>query len=139
MSIPRSELPLELTAEVTTADGSRFQWGANRPPGERFQGLSFSTAIGEGFSKGSVRFSRRFDLDYPDLGLVDTITFVGADGSVAYEGRNSAMPRELTDTHNIGVTLSGWMAHGTDRKFQEIYVDRDLSGWGEMPLARRNV
>jgi hypothetical protein len=41
------------------------------------------------------------------------------------------MPRELSDRHVIGVTLTGWMAHAKDRMFQEIYVDRDIGQWGE--------
>ena len=138
MVVARSVLPLELTAEVTTADGARFRWGANEPAQSRLRNFSFGTKIGEGFSQGQGQLPRRFDLDYPDLSLVDTITFVGADGSVAYEGRNSAMPRELSDTASIGVTLAGWMAHASERKFTEIYVDRDQAGWGG-PSARRKA
>jgi hypothetical protein len=54
-----------------------------------------------------------------------------------YEGYVAAMPRELSDRHVIGVTLTGWMAHAKDRMFQEIYVDRDIGQWGEMPIERR--
>lgn len=137
MAVARSTLPLELNAEVTTADGARFRWGANEPADRRLRNFSFSTKIGEGFSQAQGQLARSFLLDYPDLNLVDTITFVGADGSVAYEGRNSEMPRELSDSSSIGVSLAGWMTHASDRKFTEIYVDRDLSSWTEIPLARR--
>lgn len=132
-----SRLPLELYAQVTTASGVRYRWDANQDPGSRPRNLSFSTKIGEGFSSGQTQLARRIDLDYPDLSLVDDVAIIGADGSIAFEGRISAMPREQTDSQSIGVTLTGWMAHAKDRKFTEIYVDRDLSGWGAMSTRRR--
>lgn len=131
-------IPLDLYAEVTTATGATFQWGGNRDPADRVQNLSFGTKIGEGFSQGSGQLVRRIDLDYPDLKLVNSVRVVGADGSVAYEGRLAAMPRELSDTHAVNLTMAGWMAHAKDRKFTEIYVDRDLGSWGEWSLARRS-
>jgi len=132
-----TRLPLDLYAEVETASGARFKWDANQAPGSRLRNFSFRTKIGEGFSDANGQLARRIDQDYPDLNLVNTVTFVGADGTVAYEGRLSAMPRDLSDTHSIGVTLTGWMAHAKDKKFQEIYVDRDRSHWAEPPLARK--
>jgi hypothetical protein len=134
----RTRLPLDLYAEITTADGSRYRWDANQAPGSRLRNFSFRTKIGEGFSDASGQLARRIDLDYPDLGLVNTITVVGADGSVAYEGRLEAQPRDLSDTHSIGVTLAGWMAHAKDRRFTEIYVDRRTSEW-KPPSRGRSV
>jgi hypothetical protein len=132
-------LPLDLYAEVITADGTRYRWDANQAPGSRPQNLSFRTKIGEGFSDSGLQLARRIDQDYPDLNLVDSVVLTGADGSIAYEGRVAAMPRDLGDTHSIGVTLAGWMAHAKDRSFQEIYVDRDAGQWGEMPASARRV
>jgi len=130
-------IPLELAAEVTAADARRYRWDSNRPAGDRIRNLSFSTKIGEGFSSAQGQLARRIDMDYPDLSLVDNVTIFGMDGSVAWEGRISAMPRELSDTHSIGVTCTGWMSHAKDKKLSEIYVDRDQSGWGDMSAARR--
>jgi hypothetical protein len=125
-----SRIPLDLYAEVEDASGTRYRWDHNQAPGSRLRNFSFRTKIGEGFSDGTGMLARRIDLDYPDLSLLNSITFVGADGSVAYEGRVEAMPRELSDTHSIGVTLAGWMAHAKDRKFAEIYRDATLTRWG---------
>lgn len=130
-------LPLDLYGEVTTADGATFKWDANQPADSRPQNLSFRTKIGEGFSDAGLQLARRIDQDYPDLELVNDVTLTGADGSIAYEGRLSAMPRDLGDRHSIGVTLAGWMAHAKDRKFREIYVDRDLRNWAGVPIRRR--
>lgn len=130
-------LPLDLYAEVTTSSGARFKWDANQAPGSRLRNFSFRTKIGEGFSDAGGQLARRIDQDYPDLNLVDTITVVGADGSVAYEGRLAAQPRDLSDTHSIGVTLAGWIAHAKDRTFTEVYVDRDMNAWHGMSAQRR--
>jgi hypothetical protein len=130
-------IPLDLFAEVTTGSGARYKWDANQAPGSRPQHLRFSTKIGEGFSDGSAQLARRIDQDYPDLNLVDTVTITGADGSVAYEGRITSMPRDLSDTHSIGLTLAGWMSHAKDRKFREIYVNRDLTSFGGMGVQRK--
>lgn len=133
-----TKVPLELNIQVQDAGGRTFRWGPDEIPQNRLRNVSFSTKIGEGFSSAQGQLSRRIDLDYPDLGLVDTVSFIGADGSVAWEGRMSEMPRELSDTHSIGVTLTGWMAHAKDRKFTEIFVDRDQRAWGDMPINRRS-
>lgn len=132
-----SPVPLDLFAEVTTASGTRFKWDANQEAGSRPKNLSFRTKIGEGFSDASLQLARRIDLDYADLNLGDTVTLTAADGTVVYEGTVVAMPRDLSDTHSIGVTLAGFMAHAKDHKFQEIYVDRDMSRWGPMSVGRK--
>jgi hypothetical protein len=134
-----SPLPLDLYAEVTSASGARYRWDGNQPPGSRPQNFSFRTKIGEGFSDAGLTLARRIDLDYPDLELVNSVSMVGADGSIAYEGRIEAMPRELGDSHSISVTLAGWMAHARDRKFSEIYVDRDIGSWGPPSRGRRST
>jgi hypothetical protein len=133
----KSRLPLDLFGEVTAPNGTRYKWDANQAATSRLQNGRFATKIGEGFSDGSGQLPRRIDQDYPDLGLINSVVFTGADGSIAYEGRLSALPRQLTDTHSIGVTLAGWMAHAKDRKFQEIYVDRDVSHWTDIPFNRK--
>lgn len=133
-------IPLDLYAEVESADGTRYNWNANASdPGSRLRNFSFSTRIGEGFGNGSGQLARRIDGDYSDLNLVQMVRVAGADGDVAYEGRLAASPRELDDSHSIGVTLAGLMAHAKDRRFSEVYVDRDLGAWGQMTARRRSA
>ena len=129
--------PLGLHVEVKDAQGTTYRWDSDAPATDRPQGISFSTKRGDGFSTASCSLSRRVDQDYVDLNLYDDFSFVGYDGSVAYEGRLGAMPRSLDTEHRISVQLAGWMAHAKDRKFTEVYVDRDLSQWRQMPLARQ--
>jgi len=129
--------PLELSIEVTATSGARFQWDANQPATSRPQGFSFRTKLGEGFSDATLSLPRRVDGDYPDLGLLNDVTVTGGDGSIAYEGRISAMPRQLDETYSIGVNMTGYMANARDRQFTEIFVDRDTSAWGQPSLTRK--
>lgn len=129
--------PLDLFLEVTAADGRRFKWDGNQPDANRPKNLSFRSKLGEGFSDASLNLTRRIDLDYPDLSLLNDVTVVGADGSVAYEGRISQMPRETGEQFSVGVTLTEWMAHAADQKFTGVIVDRDHGSWGAMSSARK--
>lgn len=134
---PRSRIPLDLSVEVETASGTRYQLADDLEPERRLRGVTFSSEIGDGFKTAGGNLPRRFDIDYPDLNLVDTWSFVGRDGTVAWEGRASSFPRSLTDRSTISVNLTGWMSHATDQKFREIYVDRDLNAWQGPSLGRQ--
>ena len=127
-----------LIVEITTADGTRYQWGkGSNVPGDVPQNLGFSTRLGDGFADAQVTLNRRIDRDWPDVNLYDDVAFVGYDGSVAYEGRVAANPRSISTVHSMNVVCAGWMAHTRDKKMQEIYVDRDLSRWGPVSIQRR--
>lgn len=125
--------PLALNAEVTDANGTQHRWGSDERPEDRPQNVTFSTKRGEGFDRGGLTLPRRTDRDFPDLGLKNDVALVGAEGSVAYEGRIASTPR--SGLHSIEVQTAGWMSHARQRKFTEIYVDRDLGAWG--PLSNR--
>jgi hypothetical protein len=130
--------PLALSAVSIAADGSERIWysgdkyAANRP-----QSLSFRTRIGEGFSDANLTLARRIDRDYNDLSLFNDLVLVGDDGQIAYEGRIGSTPRSTGGGHSIAVQTAGWMAHAKDRKFREVYVDREMRQWHEPPLNRR--
>jgi hypothetical protein len=128
---------LDLAVEITTANGTQHRWGPGRRAEEIPTGLSFRTKQAEGFADANVSLARRIDRDYIDLHLLDSVVIAGASGDIAYEGRVTALPRSMQDTHQIAVQMAGWMAHARDRKMTEVYVDRDLGGWGDMPLNRK--
>jgi hypothetical protein len=133
-----SRPPLGLHAEVTDANGARTRWDAGSPDASmRPQNLSFRTARMTGFADASVTLNRRVDTDYIDLHLLDNISLIGDDGSTAYEGRVTAIPKSMQQSHQVTVQAAGWIAHTRDRKFTDIIVDRDLSAWGDSPLANR--
>lgn len=122
---------LDLHAEVEKPDGTTV-----RLPDAT--GLKFSTKRMEGFDTGSFSLPRHILSESLDLELYDTVRFVTGDGTVAYEGRVAALPRQLDETsHSLEVELQGWMAHARDSKFTEIYVDRDVGRWGGPSVQRR--
>jgi hypothetical protein len=131
--------PVDLSIEVESVNGARYRWDQNQAPGSRLGAFSFRTKIGDGFSDASGQLPRRIDQDYPDLSLFNWIKATGVDGTIAYEGRVEAMPRDLSDSHSIGVTCAGGMVTAARNTFTEVYVDRDLSQWTAPGLVRRSA
>ena len=130
--------PLGLSVEITDASGARTRWDSSDPiAGNRPQNLGFVNMRGTGFGTAEVTLNRRIDLDHIDLGLLNPIAFVGDDGSVAFEGFVTAIPRSMQTSHTVTVQAAGWMASMAWRKFREIYVDRDLARWGAPTVARQ--
>ena len=133
-----SKPPLDLVVEATTLDGARTTWGRGEPdPGRRPSGIWFKTKRGDGFADSSITLPRRVDRDYADIQLLASLALVGAGGDVAYEGRMAGNPRVLDLGHTMQVLAAGWMSHAKDRKFREIYVDRDHARWRDAGTQRR--
>jgi hypothetical protein len=129
--------PIGLSVNITDANGATTRWGdEDTNPEDIPRGITFRTGR-DGFGDASLTLSRRIDRDYVDINLLDEIQIVGADGSTAYEGRVGAAPRTFDTAHSISLQCAGWIAHTRDKQFREIYVDRDLSHWGNMSTARR--
>lgn len=134
-----SALPdLGLHAELETPDGQVFRWDANdRIAANRPQAIGFGTKLMDGFADGGLTLPRDSPVTWADLNLYDTFRLIGADGTIAYEGRNAAIPADIGDTKRIGVTTAGWMSHARDRKFRGLYVNRSFDGWGPVSAQRR--
>lgn len=132
---------LELHVEISTADGlAQYRWDANaRDPGDRPQAMSCGSSIMNGYTTGNASLARHINRDYPDLGLYDTIRFVGIDGQVAYEGRGSRFPRDASTVHRINAEAVGWMTHARDRPIVFFGIDGRISSWGEMTGARSDI
>lgn len=122
--------PLGLHAELVFPDGTTKRWDSeSREPGDRPSGITFRSQRYTGFADGSVTLGRRIDIDYPDLRLLEGVNLIGYDGSVAYEGQITSLPRTLETSPQAGVQLMGWMGHAKRKPFVEVYIDRDLSKW----------
>lgn len=129
--------PIALHVEVKDAAGVATRWDANdRDPGQRPDGISFGNARMSGFTTASVTLSRNALQEHADLNLLDDIAFIGEDGTIAWEGRITALPRSIQARHQITVQAAGHIAHASDRKFQMVYVDRDIGRFGAMSRAR---
>jgi hypothetical protein len=131
--------PLELAVEVERLDGTVHRWDPNSlDPRDIPTGITFQTERGNGFSTGpSIVLARRVDQELRDVGLLDTIRLVAVDGSIAYEGIVTATPRTFDAGHSVTIQTGGLMTRATGRTFTEIYVDRDMSQWGDPPIPRQ--
>lgn len=137
MARRRSKPPLELSVEIETADGQGFVLDGQGPAKDRPRGISFGSQRGDGFAEAGCSFARRGDLDYPDLNLLDKVTFRGADGEIAYQGYHSANPRGSEEGPAIELSLDGPMTLGRDRPIQFLGVDSELGSWREASMARK--
>jgi hypothetical protein len=130
----------ELTVVVTDADGNTKTLDSHAPdPTDRPQGIQFGTQLAAGFGAGGFTLTQPIDRDRTDLHMLDDVRIVGNNGDTAYEGFVTELPRSMDDTHTLSVTTAGWIAHASDEPFTGIYIDRDLSQWGEPSIARRGV
>lgn len=130
--------PLELSVEITDASGTTYRWDSKARAEDRPQGLSFGTKTGDGFGPGGCTLARRVDEDYNDIGLKNDVRFIGADGSIAYEGRVAATPRSYDESgHSISISAAGWMSYAKQQKFTMPVVDRDLGNWTAIPIQRQ--
>jgi hypothetical protein len=134
-------LRAELTVAIITANGTVYRWGPDEWNAENIpQALAFSTAMPGGFKTATITLPRRIDLEYPDLNLLDTVQILGPGNEIVWEGRDQQLPRTHGDTFSITVGAVGWSTHlMDDPSFREIYIDSDLSGWGEPSTTRKSA
>jgi hypothetical protein len=129
---------LDLSVVVTTADGSQTRWGPeDKDAGTVPQGIQFGTQRMGGFSTAGCRLARRIDRDNIDVDRFDRFEIVGADGTTAYDGYVTALPRSYGTEHTLDVQATGWVGHAQDTPFTDIIVDRDLGQWGAVGTNRK--
>lgn len=129
-----------LSVKVTAPDGTGYRWGPDElEAGNVAESITLSTSDPGGFKAAGLALPRRADGTYPDLSVFNDVAIVGPGGEVAWEGRIEEAPASHGDDFTIIPDLVGWGAHlRDDPSFREIYVDRDLSRWGNgMSAARR--
>jgi hypothetical protein len=129
----------QLSVAISTADGEVYRWGPDEWDAKNIpQGIGFGTSMPGGFKSATITLPRRIDLEYPDLNLLDTVQILGPGNEVAWEGRVQQLPRSHGDTFSIQVGAVGWSAHlMDDSSFREIYIDRDITKWGEGSTKRK--
>ncbi len=132
---------LALHAEIDTADRqARYRWDGNaRDAGDRPQSITFGSTVMNGHANGGCTLARNINRQFSDLGLYDTLRFVGVDGQVAYEGRGSRFPREASPLHRITAEAVGWMSHAKDTPILFLGIDQDTGSWGAMTAAAQDA
>jgi hypothetical protein len=129
---------MALTILVTAADGREYRFGADEPdPGFVPFGITWESVVPGGWKSAQFNLRRRIDEDAP-LRLLDEVEILDEHNVPMFEGRIARLPRQHGQDFLLGVECVGWAAHLLDDKtFREIYVDRDLSRWGDVPLSRK--
>jgi len=123
----------DLLVVVTDANGNTKTLDSDAPdPGDRPQGIQFSTQQASGFYTAGFTLTCPIDHERDDIHLLDAVQILLADGDIVYEGFVAGMPRSTSEQGPdiITVNCAGWMASSTDETFTAIFVDRDLSQWG---------
>lgn len=131
---------VQIAVEVEAGDGTRHRLDSDTlKPADRPTGISMKTQRGDGFAEAGFALKRSVLRDYPDLEIGNTVRMIGAEGQILHEGYIASLSREVGDDgQSISIPVSGWMSHARDRRFREIYIDRDLNRFaGEPPLPRQ--
>lgn len=129
---------MSLTVLITGADGVQYRLGPDEPDAAWVpENIAWGSTVPGGWKDGSFNLRRRIDEDVP-LRLLDEVEIIDEHGQTVYEGRIHKLPRQHGEDYLLGVECLGWAAHLLDDKsFREIYVDRDMANWGEMPLEEK--
>lgn len=134
---PVRKPPLELDAEVETAEGAMIRLPADADQAKnRPTNLASSTLRGSGMGTGSLVLAREIFRDYPDIGLGDTWRFVSREGAIPYEGRLQSSPRVNDPHEQIMVKLVGWATY-LNRKIAPLIIDHRTTSWGEATNRRK--
>jgi len=129
----------DLSLVVTHSDGTSTRWGPDElDAGNVPADLRFSTSQPGGFRDLTTSLLRDLRYDRPDQALFDTVTVYGPGQQVVWQGRMQQFPASHAGDFSITPGAVGWAAHlRDDTSFREIYVDRDLSNWGEPGDTRK--
>jgi hypothetical protein len=101
-------------------------------------GLSFSTTMPGGFEQATVTLPRRIGIDMPDLAEFATVRWVSPGGTIAFEGRLQASPRQAGNEQTVNPEITGWQAHFDDfSACREIYLDSQLNAWIPESLSQK--
>ena len=136
--VPGGGDPFRLSANVKHRDGGITRWAADDIDPENQPGaITFGTVNPGGFGTFSHTLPRGLEPGV-DENLLDSITYRGPGGQVAYEGRLHRLPRTAGDDRLVTPQGVGWSSHLSDfRAFRELYVDRTTSRWRGMGAKRK--
>ena len=126
-----------IAASLTLTDGRIIRFGGDETDTENVPSdISFDTSIPGGFGAASITLPKPANLYKDDAKLFSDVTVYGPGRKVLYEGYVVGVPQ--VGAGEIQLELAGWSTV-LDRiqTFRQIFVDRDLSRWGEASRARR--
>jgi len=125
-----------IAASLHLTDGRIVRFGGDeKDPANQPSGISWDTSNPGGFGSASITLPRPENLFADDAKLFSHVEIYG-DHGILYEGFVTGVPQVGTD--EIQLSLSGWV-NVLDRHetFRQVFVDRDLSRWGDASRALR--
>lgn len=127
-----------LAAEVEVPGRSPKRWGPDEAnTADVLAGLSFTTSDPGCFKDTNFGLHRDVDIEWSDLALLLGLKIYGAGGATAWEGRLQERPGRHGAEDEVTPGAVGWQVALADRPFQEIYIDGDITKWGEPSVQRR--
>lgn len=130
--------PLRESWKITTPSGRVFRWAEDEPKAENVPlDVTYSSSMPGGYKDCSITLPRKPEHDYADLERGSTLE-VFTCGQKVGEYRVDRVPRASGDQMAVTVQGTGWINHlEDDKSAAEIFIDSDLSGWGEPSTQRR--
>lgn len=100
------------------------------------EGLRYSNVNPGGDERCTFELKRSWFAGAPEISIGNVVRV--ADGvNVLWQGRAEENDRQVANAEMIGVTAFGSGVALKDSAYPEIYVDRDLSAWGELTRTFR--
>lgn len=126
-----------IAAELQLSDGRTIRFGGDEADAENVPSqITFETSNPGGFASGSLTLPRPENLVADDAKLFSSIRMYGEGNTTFYSGLIVGVPQ--VGSHEIQLNLAGWVTVlDKVETFREIFVDRDLSNWGETSTARK--
>lgn len=130
--IVREKPPATQITAVST-DGRRTRWAADElDPSRVPSGARWSTSIPGGSDTFNATLPRDPERAYSDLGLLTELRVI-RDGGRTQTYRLEETPKVSGDQMAIEPAAKGYRAALEDRSdVRALFVDRDLSGWGDI-------
>jgi hypothetical protein len=124
---------------ATTPGGRTFRWGEDEPNAENiFADLEDSDSAPGGCKELSCSLARKPSVDYSDMQRGTRIELFGAGQRKCWEGELVDAPHSSGDHLVMTPAAVGYQGELSDREeAQEIFVDADLSSWGESSTQRQ--
>ena len=122
----------EIAVSLNLADGRVIRFGGDEADDADVPyDITWNTEIPGGFGAASITLPKLANLYADDKRLFSDVVIYGKGGRTLYEGYVTAVPQ--VGAQEIQLQCSGWSTTlERIQTFQEIFVDRDLTRWGEM-------
>lgn len=125
----------DLSVQIDRPDGTTIRWAGDELDAANIPcDLQFGSSMPGGFKGATATLFRAIDLPGRE-GMFDDLSILGPGQEVVWQGRLQQMPTSTDSGGRVTPQAVGWSAHlEDDATFRQLYVDRELAGWGGMPL-----